>query len=220
MSLVGELFAKDYAKERNLDWQRVMQVLASYNWENRTYDVRLELSGLKGLEEDIIYNFLTFMATEINHLTRKNYYDFEKKIFSFLGSPKEIVKRIEIEEKKKEKILPTLVNNAKEFAVKLGKELYMLEPMIFLRGSASPKSRKIFWYYEKNQERIFVSDIDIEVVICDFNNDVFNYARKEAYEFSLKNKIPINIHFMTFSNMDKGLFDYAYPLFIPYKTKN
>jgi hypothetical protein len=65
------------------------------------------------------------------------------KIFGLVGREEEIVKRIENENKRKKEITPFLIKNVKEFAEELVKKLYMLRPIVALRGSASPKSNNL-----------------------------------------------------------------------------
>jgi hypothetical protein len=211
MSLLGEIFAKEFAKEK-MDWRRVMQVLASYNWKNGNFDVRLELSGLKGYEEKILYDFFEFLLN-----SKKPYYETDKsKVFAWVGDEKEIGERIKTELEKKKKIQPFLIKTAERFANKLEREFYMLDPIVFLRGSASPKSPKIFWYYESKDETIFISDIDLEFILP-YDKEILEYVKNEAYRFSLTNKIPINVYFSELSSMDEGIFNYGYPLLIPYR---
>jgi hypothetical protein len=212
MSLVGEVFAKEFAREKKIDWRRVMQLLASYNWDTEIFDVRLKLSGLENLKEEILKAFIKFL------MNLKESYLFVNKsiLFSFLGDKSEIEKRIKSEIEKKVKIQNILIENSKKFTSELVRKIYVLEPMVFLRGSASPKSSKIFWYYEDEKEKIFISDIDLEIVLPDFDKKLLNYFNSEAYKFSLKEKVPINVYLTRVSELGNDVFSYGYPVFIPY----
>jgi hypothetical protein len=215
MSFVGEIFSQQFAERENVSWENVMQALASY--KHLTPDVRLELSGLKHLGEKILHEFVEFMMNfkpefEIIYTSNNGL-----KIFGLVGREEEIVKRIKNEDKKKKEITPFLIKNVKEFADELVKKLYIFEPMIFLRGSASPKSNNLFIYYEKNGQKIFISDVDLEIVLPYVSIEIKKYIKEEAFKFSLKTKIPINTYVTDFSSIDEGLFKYGYPLFVPYK---
>jgi len=162
MSLLGEIFAKKFAEKENVDWENVMQALASY--KHFSPDVRLEISGLKNLGRKILDEFLKFKINfKPKFIVDTNYND-GLKIFSLVGSEEEIVNRIKYEIERKREIFPFLLKNAKEFTSKLIKNLYMLEPMILLRGSASLKSNNLFIYYEKGGKKIFASDVDVEMI--------------------------------------------------------
>jgi uncharacterized protein YuzE len=213
MSLLGEIFAKEFAKDKGIDWRRVMQVLASYNWENGNFDVRLKLSGLEDMKEKILYGFFEFLLNSKN-----TYYETDKsKVFAWVGDEKEIGERIKTELEKKRKIQPVLIKNAEKFTNELIRELCVLDPIVFLRGSASPNCPKIFWYYKLKDEIIFISDIDLEFVLHYFDEEILKYVKNKAYRLSLTNKIPINVHFSELSSMDEGIFNYGYPLLIPYR---
>jgi hypothetical protein len=207
---VGEIFAKKFAKNFGVNWQRVMQVLASYNFESNTFDVRLELSGLKNLKEKILFDFLNFVSQP-----GKTYRDAYNP-FALLGTQREIDDRIRIEMKKKSEVKSLIISEAKKFSTELAKNFHELEPMIFLRGSASPRSRKIFLYYD-DEEKIFVSDIDIQILLPYITSELINYSIRKAYDFSLKNRIPINVYCSHLSQIGDGLIKYGYPLFIPYE---
>jgi hypothetical protein len=215
MSLLGEIFAKKFAEKENVDWENVMQALASY--KHFSPDVRLEISGLKNLGRKILDEFLKFKINfKPKFIVDTNYND-GLKIFSLVGSEEEIVNRIKYEIERKREIFPFLLKNAKEFTSRLIRNLYMFEPMILLRGSASPKSNNLFIYYEKSGKKIFVSDADLEIFFPYVPDEIKKYIKEEAYDFSLKTKIPINTHITNFSLIDKGSFKYSYPLFVPYK---
>lgn len=211
MSLVGELFAKEFGEKEGVCWQRVMQVLASYNWKNGKFDVRLYLSGLKGMELKILSEYLKFLPKLRVVYNKHNY-----KIYDLVTNSLDAYKRMEKEKERKKKILPFIIKRAKEFSKELVRNIGLLEPMIFLRGSASPRSKKIFWYYD-SPELIFVSDVDLEIIVPEVNTEIIHYSRNEAYNFSVKSKIPINVYFKRFSNLDEGLVKYGYPLSLPYK---
>jgi hypothetical protein len=216
MSLLGEIFSKQFAEKENVDWENVMQALASY--KHFSPDVRLKLSGLKNLGRKILDEFVEF---KINFKSKFRIVDINYndglKIFSLVGSEEEIANRIKDEIERKRKIFPFLFKNAKEFTSRLIKNLYMLEPIILLRGSASPKSNNLFIYYEKGGKKIFASDVDLEIFLPYVPDEIKKYIKEEVYDFSLKTKIPINTHITNFSLIDEGSFKYSYPLFVPYK---
>jgi hypothetical protein len=213
MSLVSEVFAKNFAKDKKVDWQRVVQLLASYNWETQVFDVRAKLSGLEDLEEKTLEAFLEFLKE-----LREPYLSMNKSlVFSLLGTEAEVDKRIKEEIEKKVKIKPFLIETLKKFASELVGKIDYIEPIIFLRGSASPNSPKIFWYYEDKKEKIFISDVDLEFVLPYFEIEILDYMKWEAYKFSLREKIPVNVHFTKISDLDDGIFKYGYPIFIPYR---
>jgi len=215
MSLVGEIFAKEFAEKENVDWKNVMQALASY--KHLTPDVRLELSGLKIFGGKILDEFIKF--TRNFHPKYKIIYtNYNDKIFGLVGSEEEVTNRIKTEFEKKVKIFPSLVKIAKEFVGRLFEKFYaldLLEPVILLRGSASPKSNNLFIYYEKDGEKIFISDVDLEIILSCTSYEIKKYIKKEAYDFSLKTRVPINTHVTNFSSVDKGSFKYSYPLIFP-----
>jgi len=102
--------------------------------------------------------------------------------------------------------------------------------MIFLRGSASPKSPKLFIYYDdENGKKIFVSDVDLDVLLpCYPDREIKEYVKREARKFSLERKIPIDAFITRIPSIDEGLFKYGYPLLVScereeriyYKEKN
>ncbi|MEM5836608.1 MAG: hypothetical protein QW058_02570, partial [Candidatus Aenigmatarchaeota archaeon] len=61
MSFVIEIFAREYGKEKRVDYRRVVQALASYNWGNGKCDVRLKLSGLENQIDDILPAYKNFL---------------------------------------------------------------------------------------------------------------------------------------------------------------
>jgi len=211
MSLVGEIFAKEYVENKKIDWRRVVQLSASYNWENGNFDVRLQLSELEDLKEEILKEFLKFFRN-----LKEPYLPFGKSpLFYFQGSEEEIWSRIKREIEKKKKIQPLIIETAKKFTNELVRKLYILGPMVFITGSASPRSNKIFWYYEDKNENIYISDVDVEILFPYYEKEILDSVKKEAYNFSLNEKIPINVHLTPVQDADKKIFRYGYPIFIP-----
>ena len=211
MSLVAEIIAKELGEKENLDWRRIMQLLASHKGSS---DVRRDLSGLGNLEEKILRE----CVSSLEKLEK----DYNKKlgIFDLIGDKEEIEERMKIESERKRKILPFLHENAREFANRIAENLYVLTPMIFLRGSASPRSPKLFIYYDENGKKIFVSDVDLYIILpCYPEREIKEYVKREAYKFSLEREIPIDVFITTISSIDKGLFKYGYPLLIPYEIE-
>jgi hypothetical protein len=117
MSLVAEIIAKELGEKENLDWKRIMQLLASSKGSS---DVRRDLSGLGNLEEKILRE----CVSSLEKLER----DYNKKlnIFDLIGDKEEIEERMKIESERKRKILPFLVENAGEFANRIAENLYVL----------------------------------------------------------------------------------------------
>jgi hypothetical protein len=213
MSLVAEIIAKHLGEKEKLDWRRIVQLLASYG--GSTSDVRRDLSGLKEWEGKILREYVSCLEK------LESGYGKKLDIFDLIGNEKEVAERTKIEIERKRKILPFLVKNAGEFANRIGKNLYILTPMIFLRGSASPRSPKLFIYYEGGSgEKIFVSDVDLNVLLpCYPDREIKEYVKKEACKFSLEREIPIDVFIAPISSVDEGLFKYGYPLFIPYEIE-
>lgn len=211
MSLVGELFAKEFGEKIGKDWRRIMQVLASYNQKNKTFDCRLEISGLVKEKDKIIRAFYNFCfdlerKTRIKFVNRKKYPPF-----GLVGKGKEIEKRIERERRKKFKILPYVLKKVDEFLDSLPDFFYELNPLIFLRGSASPRTKKIFWYYVDKGKIYFLSDIDLQVVLPYGLEKIAQWLKLKARKFSVSNEIPIN-PFVTHYSAENYISELFYPL--------
>ncbi len=211
MSLVGELFAKEFGKKIGKDWRRIMQVLASYNQKSDTFDSRLKISGLNEFKDEIMREFLNFYL-ELKNKTRICFLNKKYPPFGLVGDEKRIIERIEKEKKRKFRILPYILEKVNEFLNSLPDNFYKLNPLIFLRGSASPRNEeKIFWYYTHKNEKIFISDIDIHILLPYAFREIRNWLKLKARRFSISNKIPIN-PYVTHYSKDKSISKLWYPL--------
>jgi hypothetical protein len=203
MSFVAEVIAKDIGKREGIDWRRIVQLLASY--KNFSPDVRRELSGLKDIEMKILDESFNLL------IKLEEIYKRKLSFFDLVGSKEEIEERIKNEIKRKREIFPYLLENVRRFINELDRNLFIFSLMIFLRGSASPRSPKLFIYYEENGEKIFVSDIDIDIIFPFYpGREIEEYIKRKAYRFSLETGIPINPCVKDISSIDRGLFRYGY----------
>lgn len=212
MSFLIEVFAKEWSEKIGVDYRRIAQGLASWDFRSG-YDVRLELSGLEDIIPRILPEYEKFLVSCFS----ENNYKFEahKLHFTPVGSEDEILKRIEIEMAKKREIVPYLIEESREFSREVEKEI-QLDIMCFLRGSGSPKTNKIFLYYKNGDDIIFVSDVDLTFLLPYVDRDIINLVKELSYEFSLKNRIPINPWLEEFNGID-NIFNKSVPVYISYE---
>jgi hypothetical protein len=209
MSFVAEIIAKYIGEEEGIDWRRIVQLIASF--KNFPYDdVRVELSGLRDIKEKIFYESLKYLIE-----LRKVYKIENLGYFDLVGSEEEKEERRKKEIIRKRKIFPYLLRNAQDFVKMLIEDLYTIPLMAILRGSASIRSPKLFIYYEENKKIIFISDVDIYIILPFYpEREVREYVKRKAYEFSLKTEIPINPYVTHISSIDNSFIKYGYPLLI------
>jgi len=214
MSFVIEIFAREYGKEKRVDYRRVVQALASYNWGNGKCDVRLKLSGLENQIDDILPAYKNFLKDFLKELDYNLGFIAHKFHFNLVGNSEEVLRRIKYEIDKKMKILPYLIRQSREFAKKVEKET-CLDQIVVLTGSASPKINKLFIYYDTN-EKIFVSDVDLRFYLPYVDEDIIKFVNHLAYEFSLKTKIPINSWVENLYKIPDEVLKFGIPIYISY----
>ncbi len=216
-----EAFAEEFAEESGYSPLSIMLVVAGYNPKGDRFSLRAELSGIPSHEWERILVEFESRKMEIKARFPVSV-KFNEKITFLANSMEEVERRYEEEMKRKQEIFPLVKRVSEDFVERVVKSSpHFCEhlQLAFLRGSASPRSPKPFFYYlDANGNYTAISDVDVTLVFDLPTRLVlrafFPTIKRIARDVSFASGMEINPWVSSLDRFDNAIFRFGYPIYV------